>query len=87
MFLGFAGIVYLLIRKNKQHEQKVMVGSLLFTALAFYSFFCLIMVQAEMRYLLTPDVLITIFAGVIPAALVSKMSRLWGAKVFPSPQI
>jgi hypothetical protein len=84
MFLGFAGMVHLLLRKNKQREQKVMVGSLLFTALAFYLFFCLVMVQAEMRYLLTPDVLITIFAGVIPAALVSRMSRLRGAKVIPS---
>lgn len=75
MFLGFAGMVYLLVRQNKQHGQKVMVESLLFTALAFYLFFSLVMVQAEMRYLLTPDVMITIFAGVIPATLLSNLSR------------
>jgi 4-amino-4-deoxy-L-arabinose transferase-like glycosyltransferase len=76
LFFGVAGVSYLLMRKNKQYEQKVIVGSLIFTALAFYSFFCLVMVQAEMRYLLTPDVLITIFTGVILAKLVPKTSCL-----------
>lgn len=85
MLLGFAGMVYILVRQNKQHGQKVIVRALLFTALAFYLFFCLVMVQAEMRYLLTPDVLITIFAGVIPAALLSKMKSMRGAKAAPRP--
>ena len=40
-FLGLAGMVYLLMQKNKQHEQKVIVQSLIFTALVFYLFFCL----------------------------------------------
>jgi hypothetical protein len=78
MFLGFAGMVYLLIQQNKKYEQKVMVGSLLLTTFSFYGLFTFVMVQAEMRYLLTPDVLVTLFAGVIPAALTSKMRRLRG---------
>jgi len=80
ILMGLAGMVYILIQKNKKREQKLIVESLIFTAIVFYSFFCLVMVQAEMRYLLTPDVLITIFAGVIPAALVAKISRQRGPK-------
>jgi 4-amino-4-deoxy-L-arabinose transferase-like glycosyltransferase len=85
IFLGLAGIIYLLMQKNKKHQQRVIVESLIFTAIVFYSFFCLIMVQAEMRYLLTPDVLITIFAGVIPAALVAKISRQRRPKAVLTP--
>lgn len=75
LLLGFSGMLYLLISKSIDRERRVLVGSLLITALTFYSFFCLVLVQAEMRYLLTPDVLISMFAGVIPAVLLRSGSN------------
>ena len=74
LILGLSGMLYLLIWKIKQREQKIFIGAILVTALAFYSFFCLVMVSAEMRYLLIPDVLISIFSGVIPAELMRNIS-------------
>ena len=71
--LGFAGMLSLLLGKAEHHQQKVLTGSLLVTAIAFYLFFCLILLSAEMRYLLTPDLLISSFAGVIPAVLFRRM--------------
>jgi hypothetical protein len=76
LIIGFIAIIYLLKQKNIEYEQKLMVGSLLLTAVAFYALFCLIMVQAEMRYLLTPDILISILSGLIPVAVIRKIRCL-----------
>lgn len=73
LLLGFSGMLYLLLRKTQQHQQRISIESIIITAIAFYIFFCLILVAAEMRYFLTPDLLISLFAGVIPAVLVNKM--------------
>jgi 4-amino-4-deoxy-L-arabinose transferase-like glycosyltransferase len=72
LFLGLIAMVYIILDKKIQYREKLIVGSILITAISFYAFFCLVMVQAEMRYLLTPDVLITLFCGLIPAMLYKK---------------
>jgi 4-amino-4-deoxy-L-arabinose transferase-like glycosyltransferase len=71
LLLGFCGMLYLLFEKNQQHQRKIFVQSLFITAISFYFFFCLILVSAEMRYLLTPDVLLTLLAGIIPANVIA----------------
>jgi len=70
--LGLAALLYLLVIAGKRREQRLLTGSLLMTSLGFYFFFCLVMVQAEMRYLLTPDLLVSIFSGVIPGILIQR---------------
>jgi|GEM_PF-5173519 len=56
---GFLGIAILIRRGNAP-----LVKAIMLTALAFYSYFSLIIVHAEMRYLLVPDLLISIFSSV-----------------------
>ena len=64
LVLGFLGMSYLMLRRETEHHQKVVLAALLASALLLYCYFCVIIVHAEMRYLLTADVLISIFSGV-----------------------
>jgi 4-amino-4-deoxy-L-arabinose transferase-like glycosyltransferase len=73
LILGFMGMLYIIFSNSTEYRQKVLTMSLLVTSVAFYLFFCLILVSAEMRYLLTPDLLISLFAGVLPVVLFRRM--------------
>jgi hypothetical protein len=75
LIVGVLAIVALLWTEILSRDQVVVVSCISATALVFYGFFCLIMVQAEMRYLLTPDILITMFCGVIPAKIIERIGR------------
>jgi 4-amino-4-deoxy-L-arabinose transferase-like glycosyltransferase len=85
LVLGFSGILCILLDKAKTHQQKVLTSSLLVAAIAFYLFFCLILVSAEMRYLLTPDLLISLFGGVTLAVFFRRM--LSYLKTFKSGEV
>ena len=76
LILGFFGMLYLYFNKIQQAHQKVILQSLFITTLSLYLFFCLILVSAEMRYLLTPDLLIMLFSGIIPGKLLSEYSSV-----------
>jgi len=69
LIFGMFGILYIIFYKNLDYENKLSIIAIFSVAIIFYLFFCLIMVQAEVRYLLTPDLLLTIFAGIIPALI------------------
>lgn len=72
--LGLIGIVFLLGNGVACGNRPFVLGVAL-TAMAFYAFFALVIVHVEMRYLLLPDLLISIFAPVAVAALAGKMKR------------
>ena len=77
LLLGFSGMLYLLSRKDRQYLQRRSIESIMITAMVFYLFFSLILVAAEMRYFLTPDLWILLFAGVIPAVLVKRILAIF----------
>ncbi len=81
LILGFSGMLTVMFSKTVDRQQKVFTASILVTAIAFYLFFCLILLSAEMRYLLTPDLLISLFAFVIPTVFLKRaLSNLKAAK-------
>lgn len=73
LLLGFASILYLLKSGIKERHQKVLTVSIIFVAMSLYCYFCLVLVRAEMRYLLTADIIISMFSGVIPFLLIVKV--------------
>ena len=58
LILGFIGVAVLLRRKMIHFVLPVFTSGLV-----MYFYFTVVIVHAEMRYLLIPDLLITIFAG------------------------
>lgn len=59
LMLGFIGIGVLLWRKENNFALPVLL-----TGLIMYFYFTVVIVHAEMRYLLIPDILISIFSGI-----------------------
>jgi len=69
LILGLIGI-FLLIYKNTNRNFAIAV---LITVMAAYGYFSLIIVHVEMRYLLMPDLLITIFASIPLVYILNKI--------------
>jgi len=72
--LGMTGILLVLMNYVKSRE-RIFVLSVCLTAMAFYIFFALLIVHVEMRYILVPDLLISIFAS-IPIILFLERLRI-----------
>ncbi|CAK8723068.1 hypothetical protein GMJAKD_12300 [Candidatus Electrothrix aarhusensis] len=66
--LGVAGIILVM-------KKSVLPLILLSTSLSFYCYFTFVIVHAEMRYLLIPDLLITVFVGVSIAEIVNRFKQ------------
>jgi len=62
LFLGIVSIFYFLVNFLMY---KNFIISILFTSFLMYIYFALVIVHAEIRYLLVPDLLLTIFAPII----------------------
>ena len=71
LILGLIGI-FLLIYRNINRN---FVISVLATAIATYGYFSLLIVHVEMRYLLMPDLLITIFASIPLVYILDKILK------------
>ena len=48
---------------------------ILVTSIAFYTYFTLILVHAEMRYLVVPDIMLSVFAGLPIVAITNSLKR------------
>ena len=75
LIFGFFGLIYLFNPRSEYKIEKKYLISILLCSLSFYIFFCLVLVSAEMRYLLTPDLLISLFACILPAILLNKYTQ------------
>ena len=74
LLLGFAGIILVWMNYIAGAKQ-VFVLSVGLTAMAFYAFFALMIVHVEMRYILLPDLLVSIFASVPIVLLVERIMK------------
>ena len=77
LIFGFFGLIYLFNPRSEYKIEKKYLFAILLCSLSFYIFFCLVLVSAEMRYLLTPDLLISLFACIIPTILLNKYLYLF----------
>ncbi|MEA1954176.1 MAG: glycosyltransferase family 39 protein [Campylobacterota bacterium] len=72
IILGIIGVL-LIIMDYVKSTNRTFVVAVAITACAFYAFFALMIVHVEMRYILVPDLLLTIFASVPIVILIDKM--------------
>jgi 4-amino-4-deoxy-L-arabinose transferase-like glycosyltransferase len=72
ILLGMLGIVLIVINVVSTASKAFVVGVAL-TVICFYAYFTLVIVHVEMRYILVPDVLMSVFASVSIIALMDKI--------------
>ena len=78
LITGFMGMMILLRRRGDP-----LIAGMLLTGIAFYIYFSLIIVHAEMRYLLVPDMLISVF-GSLPVVYFVRRSSYFISKLLQS---
>jgi hypothetical protein len=63
LLMGILGLVLIVVKtvKSSQRDLVIAIG---LTACSFYGYFALIIVHVEMRYILVPDLLVSIFAAI-----------------------
>jgi len=72
ILLGMVGMILILMNYVKSMH-KIFVMAVAMTSMSFYAFFALLIVHVEMRYILVPDLLMTIFASVPILLLIEKI--------------
>lgn len=74
IILGIFGILLMMINYVKKRNRAFVMATAI-TAMAFYAYFALIIVHVEMRYILVPDILMSIFASLPIVVLKNKIKQ------------
>lgn len=75
VLLGMVGIMLILLNYVK-NTNRTFVFAIAITAISFYIFFSLFIVHVEMRYILLPDILISMFASIPIVVLIDKIKNI-----------